>query len=65
MEKILELLIRMEDDVKKYIELQNKETENEEIGKIILTTKIMIKHIELYEEMRKIMEKDLKKDGEA
>lgn len=66
MEKILELLMQMEDGVKKYIELQNRE-ENEEIEvkKIILTTKIMIKHIEIYDEMKKIMGKDLKKDGEA
>ena len=66
MEKILELLIQMEDDVKKYIELQNKETEIEEMEKIILTTKVMIKHMELYEEMEKIIKKGLlKKDGEA
>ena len=66
MEKILELLIEMEDDVKKYIELQNKETEIEEMEKIILTTKVMIKHMELYEEMEKIIKKGLlKKDGEA
>ena len=66
MEKILGLLIQMEDDVKNYIKLENKE-ENEEIEveKIILTTKVMIKHIEIYDEMRKIMGKDLKKDGEA
>ena len=66
MVKILGLLIQMEDDVKNYIKLENRE-ENEEIEveKIILVTKITIKHIELYEEMRKIMEKDLKKDGEA
>lgn len=66
MEKILGLLIQMEDDVKNYIKLENREENEEtECEKIILVTKVMIKHIELYEEMKKIMEKDLKKDGEA
>ena len=65
MEKILGLLIQMEDDVKNYIKLENREENEEiEIEKIILVTRIMIKHIELYEEMKKIMKK-VNENGEA
>lgn len=67
MEKILGLLKQMEGDVEEYIELQNKENEKIVTEKVILVTKIMIKHMEIYEEMKKIVEKETEKmkDGEA
>ena len=57
MEKILELLIQMEDDVKKYIELQNKETENEEMRKKFLSAKVIIKHMEICGEIEDFIKK--------
>lgn len=67
MEKILELLKQMEGDVEEYIELQNKEKEKIVTEKVILVTKIMIKHMEIYGEMKKIVEKETVKleGGEA
>ena len=55
MEKILELLIQMEDDVKKYIELQNKE--NEEMRKKFLSAKVILKQLEICGEMENFIKK--------